>query len=180
MATYCNQCGGTGQTVNNKFCKCIQGKLMQRMSDAREKEIQARAEREKKEAEGKAKIKAYHEKVMAANEIDLEKMVEENLNQFNFELGQWVVVKGVVGTISNIDGASRKVKVIGHYHQESRKPFDGSNGWIDFGKVEPAPLEGFDDVSLPMFLTDLEQRLNIDYALRTGNKELFMELTDHD
>lgn len=179
-ATYCRKCGGTGHAPNNKFCDCADGKLLRAMSSAREKEIQARVEREKKEAEGKAKIKAYHEKVMAANEIDLEKMVEDNLNKFDFYIGQWVAVDGIIGTIANIDGAAKQIKFIGHHYAGSRKPYGGSSGWIGFTKVEPATMEQFDDVSLPMLFVQLEHELNINYALDTGNKELFMELTDSD
>jgi len=178
MATYCTKCGGTGQAINNKFCTCVDGKLLKQMADARAKADKLQAEKEK--AEVLARIEKT-KKIMAADEVDLEKMVEDNLKEFNFELGQWVIIDGIVGVIVNIDGASRKVKFIGHYYETNRnRKYEGSNGWIDFSKVEPAPLESFPDVSLPMLLTDLEQKLNIDYALRTGNKALFMELTDHD
>ena len=185
MATYCNKCGGTGHAANNKFCTCVDGKLLRQMADAREKEIQARAEREKKEAVEKARkkmrdVKQSVDKILNANEIDLEKMVEDNLKEFGFYLGQWVIANGIVGTITNIDGASRKVKVIGHHFYDDGRPYTGTNGWIDFGKVAYAPLEQFDDVSLPMLFVQLEHELNINYALDTGNKELFMELTESD
>jgi hypothetical protein len=107
-------------------------------------------------------------------------MVEDNLNEFKFEMGQWVIVEGVLGVIVNIDGASRKIKFNGLFEYDTREKYKGSSGWIDFSKVAYAPLEGFDDISLPMLFVQLEHELNINYALDTGNKELFMELTDHD
>ena len=181
MATYCNKCGGTGHAANNKFCTCVDGKLLKQMADARGKADRLKAEKE--EAEKKAKLKAHVEltkKIIASDEIDLEKMVEENLKEFGFYLGQWVIANGIVGTITNIDGASRKVKVIGHHFYDDGRPYTGTNGWIDFGKVAYAPLEQFDDVSLPMLFVQLEHELNINYALDTGNKALFMELTESD
>jgi DnaJ-class molecular chaperone len=54
MATYCTKCGGTGQTINNKFCTCSDGKFLKTMAAAREKTMQAAREAEKREAEKKA------------------------------------------------------------------------------------------------------------------------------
>lgn len=181
MATYCTKCGGTGHTVNNNFCTCVDGKLLKAMSASRERADKLKAEAEAKEkAELLARIERT-KKIMTADEVDLEKMVEDNLKEFNFELGQWAIVDGVVGVIVNIDGASRKVKFNGHHYESNRdRKYEGSNGWIDFKKVEPAPVEGFPDISLPMLFVQLEHELNINYALDTGNKELFMELTDSD
>jgi hypothetical protein len=185
-ATYCRKCGGTGHAANNKFCDCTDGKLLKVMASAREKTIQAEREAEAIKKADALKRKALEaaidkraKKIMAESDVDLEKMVEENLKGCQFNIGDWVKVDEIIGTIANIDGAAKQIKFIGHHVAKDKTPYTGY-GWIGFNKVEPVPLEQFDDVSLPMLFVQLEHELNINYALDTGNKELFMELTDSD
>lgn len=171
MASYCLKCGGTGFVINNKFCTCVQGKLVARMEAGKEKADQARAERE--EAEAKERAKAEVEKI---KEIVNFVPVEEKTK---FTIGDWVKHGGIIGVVGAVDGRVGKLRFLGVRTDEGEnsKPYD-VGAWVRITDVKHAPLETFDDVNASVMLGEMELKANIDLALATGNKELFMELTD--
>jgi DnaJ-class molecular chaperone len=167
MSKVCKECGGTGMAINNKFCRCTDGKLQKAMHEARLKSEVQRAK--ENEIKAKAVIHAANEIKRKRGEIIPGDPVTEMQNswaeQLKVNVGDWIEYGDTVGVVDAIDNTGR-IRFIGYKNKKTGR-LDNSQGWINGASKKTLPLERFDDAN--KFLIDL--------ALMTRDFEWLEELT---
>jgi hypothetical protein len=126
----CKECGGTGLVVNDKYCKCIDGRLL----------------KAKHTATLKAVVTSKEDKTAAK----VEKLQEENkrIRRIPLIVGDWVQFQDRVGIVTIIDEYNNQFRL-----EAPTKPYAAA--WVTYNGQTPLPLERFNDPATLRQLVDM-------------------------
>lgn len=151
---YCNKCGGTGVSVNGKFCTCETGRF------------------KKSEHEEKLQIELYRAEKLREKHYNPHPDKKETLKLSYFDVNDWVEVRrgyhgtGSIGFVTEVDADDKTANVVFVTYGKSRRPCY-KKGWIDEAAImhynPPAENEDI--------------KVMIDFALQTQDKKWFDQLT---